>query len=87
MGMLESGRGGRAHPPPPPHRILQAADILASLCGRQPSGIFQDFPQGLGDFDLGTKGLPFLLGEDREVLLLSSEHLYLHSHPVHLNWG
>lgn len=77
--------GGQGGFPPP--RIVQVADILTGLCRHQPSGVFEDFLQEMVDFDLGTKGLCFLPGEAREVVSLSTKHLYLHDHPVHLSPG
>lgn len=76
--------GGQEKVPPAQGR---AGSWHSSLCGHQASGIFQDFLQEVGDFDLGTKGLPFLSAEAREVLLLGREQLYLHGHPVLLNLG
>lgn len=79
--------GGEEGVSPAQDRLAQTANILASLCRCQPSGIFQEFLQEGGDFDLGDKGFYFLLGEGGKLLFLSSEHFYLHGHPVYLNWG
>lgn len=71
----------------PPAQDCSGSLHSHTLCRRWPSGVLEDFLQEMGNFELGTEGLPFLLGEAREVLLLSSKHLYPQDHPVHLNWG
>lgn len=67
--------------------LFRPRDILTNLCRHQPFVIFPEFLREMGNFDLGTKELPFLLGEAREVPLLSSECFYFHWPPTESELG